>query len=41
MRALLVEDDVSAAKGIALTLRMGGGVVDTAENGEEALELRL
>jgi two-component system cell cycle response regulator CtrA len=39
MRALLVEDDVSAAKGIALTLRMGGGVVDTAENGEEALEL--
>jgi two-component system cell cycle response regulator CtrA len=39
MRALLVEDDVSAAKGIALTLRMGGGVVDTAESGEEALEL--
>ena len=39
MRAVLVEGDVSTAEGIALTLRMGGGVIDIAEDGEEALEL--
>jgi two-component system cell cycle response regulator CtrA len=39
MRALLVEDEVTAAKGIALMLKSGGAVVDTADTGEEALEL--
>lgn len=39
MRVLLVEDDVTAARGIALMLRSGGAVVDTADTGEEALEL--
>jgi two-component system cell cycle response regulator CtrA len=39
MRALLVEDDLTAARGIALMLKSGGAVVDTADTGEEALEL--
>ncbi len=39
MRVLLVEDDVTAAHGIALMLKSGGAVVDTADTGEEALEL--
>ena len=39
MRILLVEDDLTAARGIALMLKAGGGVVDHAETGEEALEL--
>ncbi len=39
MRVLLVEDEVTAAKGIALMLRSGGAVVDAADTGEEALEL--
>ena len=39
MRALLVEDEVIAAKGIALMLTSGGAVVDTTDTGEEALEL--
>src|ERR1700678_496580 len=39
MRVLLVEDDVTAARGIALMLRSGGAVVDTADTGEESLEL--
>lgn len=39
MRVLLVEDEVTAAKGIALMLKSGGAVVDTADTGEEALEL--
>ena len=39
MRVLLVEDDLTAARGIALTLRSGGLVVDTTDTGEEALEL--
>ncbi len=39
MRVLLVEDDVTAARGIALMLKSGGAVVDTADTGEEALEL--
>ena len=39
MRVLLVEDDLTAARGIALMLRSGGAVVDHADTGEEALEL--
>ncbi len=39
MRVLLVEDEVTAAKGIALMLKSGGAVVDAADTGEEALEL--
>jgi two-component system cell cycle response regulator CtrA len=39
MRVLLVEDDVTTARGIALMLKSGGAVVDTADTGEEALEL--
>jgi len=39
MRVLLVEDDVTAARGIALMLRSSGAVVDSADTGEEALEL--
>ena len=39
MRVLLVEDDISAARGIALMLQGGGAVVDQVDSGEEALEL--
>ncbi|HET9018007.1 MAG TPA: response regulator transcription factor [Acetobacteraceae bacterium] len=39
MRALLVEDEITAAKAVALMLKSGGAVVDTADTGEEALEL--
>ncbi|MBE7158460.1 MAG: response regulator transcription factor [Rhodospirillales bacterium] len=39
MRVLLVEDDVTAARGIALMLQATGMVADTADTGEEALEL--
>jgi two-component system, cell cycle response regulator CtrA len=39
MRVLLVEDDIAASRGIALMLKSGGAVVDTADTGEEALEL--
>ncbi len=39
MRVLLVEDDITASKGIALMLKSGGAVVDSADTGEEALEL--
>ncbi len=39
MRVLLVEDDVTTARGIALTLKSSGAVVDRADTGEEALEL--
>jgi len=39
MRVLLVEDDITAARGIALILKTGTAVVDHAANGEEALEL--
>jgi len=39
MRVLLVEDDLSASRGIALTLRSGGIVVDEVDNGKEALEV--
>jgi two-component system cell cycle response regulator CtrA len=39
MRALLVEDDLVAARGISLILTSSGAVVDHAVTGEEALEL--
>ncbi len=39
MRILLVEDDITAARGIALMLKAGGAVVDHADTGEEGLEL--
>lgn len=39
MRVLLVEDDLTAARGISMMLKSGGAVVDEAETGEEALEL--
>ncbi len=39
VRVLLVEDDIAASRGIALMLKSGGAVVDTADTGEEALEL--
>jgi two-component system cell cycle response regulator CtrA len=39
VRALLVEDDLMAAKGISLMLKSGGAVVDEVDSGGEALEL--
>ncbi|MDE2516499.1 MAG: response regulator transcription factor [Rhodospirillales bacterium] len=39
MRVLLVEDDLTAARGITLMLKGGNAVVDHADTGEEALEL--
>ena len=39
MRVLLVEDDVTAARGITLMLKSSGLIVDTTDTGEEALEL--
>ena len=39
MRVLLVEDDIATANGVTLMLKSGGAVVDTADTGEEALEL--
>jgi two-component system cell cycle response regulator CtrA len=39
MRALLVEDELSVARGIALILKAESTIVDHAETGEEALEL--
>lgn len=39
MRVLLVEDDITAAKGISSMLKSGGAVVDEADTGDEALEL--
>jgi two-component system, cell cycle response regulator CtrA len=39
MRVLLVEDDITTARGIALILKSGNAVVDHAPGGEEALEL--
>jgi two-component system cell cycle response regulator CtrA len=39
MRVLLVEDDVTSARGISLMLQSSGAVVDQADTGEEALEL--
>ncbi len=39
MRVLLVEDDVTAARGITLMLKSSGLIVDTTDTGAEALEL--
>ncbi len=39
MRVLLVEDDLTAARGISLMLRSNGAIVDQTDTGEEALEL--
>jgi two-component system, cell cycle response regulator CtrA len=39
MRVLLVEDEITAARGIALVLKSSTAVVDHASSGEEALEL--
>ena len=39
MRVLLVEDDLTAARGITMVLKSGQAVVDHADTGEEALEL--
>ena len=39
MRVLLVEDDLTAARGISLMMRADGTVVDQTDTGEEALEL--
>ncbi len=39
MRVLLVEDDITAARGVALMLKSTGAVVNHVDTGEEALEL--
>jgi two-component system cell cycle response regulator CtrA len=39
MRVLLVEDETVVARGISLALKAASMIVDTADNGEEALEL--
>jgi two-component system, cell cycle response regulator CtrA len=39
MRVLLVEDDLTTARGVSLMLRSQGAIVDQADTGEEALEL--
>lgn len=39
MRVLLVEDDVTTARGIAMMLKASSMIADTAATGEEALEL--
>jgi two-component system cell cycle response regulator CtrA len=39
MRVLLVEDDITAARGVTLMLKTTNAVVDQADTGEEALEL--
>jgi two-component system cell cycle response regulator CtrA len=39
MRVLLIEDDLTAARGVALMLKGVGAVIDHSETGEEALEL--
>ena len=39
MRVLLVEDDITASRGVALMLRGQGAIVDETDTGEEALEL--
>ena len=39
MRILLVEDDLTAARGVSLMLKSSGAAVDHTETGEEALEL--
>jgi len=39
MRVLLVEDDLTAARGVEFMLRSAGSVVDHAECGDDALDL--
>lgn len=39
MRVLLVEDDLTAARGVSLMMKGVGAVIDHSESGEEALEL--
>jgi two-component system cell cycle response regulator CtrA len=39
MRVLLVEDETVVARGISLALKAASMIVDTADSGEEALEL--
>ncbi|MBU8542280.1 MULTISPECIES: response regulator transcription factor CtrA [Roseomonadaceae] len=39
MRVLLVEDDTIVARGVTLALKASAMIVDTADTGEEALEL--
>lgn len=39
MRVLLVEDDTIVARGVTLALKAATMIVDTADTGEEALEL--
>ncbi|MDR1475648.1 MAG: response regulator transcription factor [Holosporales bacterium] len=39
MRILLVEDDIQAAKGIAVALRGEGFIVDTTDLGQDGLEI--
>jgi len=39
MRVLLVDDEAIVARGVSLALRAAGMIVDTAETGEESLEL--
>ena len=39
MRVLLVEDDLTASRGISMMLRSHGAIVDQTDTGEEALEL--
>ena len=39
MRVLLVEDDVTAARGISLILKSAGFTVDHTDMGREALEM--
>lgn len=39
MRVLLIEDDLTAARGLSIMLKTSGAVVDQADTGEEALEL--
>ncbi|UFN51134.1 response regulator transcription factor [Roseomonas sp. OT10] len=39
MRVLLVEDDLTTARGIGLMLKASAMIVDSADTGEEALEL--
>ncbi len=39
MRVLLVEDDLTAARGVSLMIKSGGAIVDQVDTGEEALEL--
>ena len=39
MRVLLVEDDLTTARGITMMLRQSAMIVDSADTGEEAVEL--